>query len=123
MDILDHVLYDHIKTEEPYIELTVQDAQTINDEIKQENEDFLQRAVNFNKIYMAATARTSDFYNDLFDILIDLSDSRQIIDDAPTTEDIFIDDDLFSENDIEDDNNQIIDDILKYNNFDTIHTT
>ena len=34
MDILDHALYDHIKTEEPYIEPTVQDAQTINDEIK-----------------------------------------------------------------------------------------
>ena len=29
MDILGHVLYDHIKTEEPYIEPTVQDAQTI----------------------------------------------------------------------------------------------
>ena len=37
---------------------------------------------------MAATARTSDFCNNLFDILIDLSDSRQIIDDALTTEDI-----------------------------------
>ena len=67
---------------------TNQDAQRINDEIKQENEEFLQRAVNFNKINMGATARTSDFCNDLFDILIDLSDSRQIIDDALTTEDI-----------------------------------
>ena len=34
MDILDHVLYDHIKTEEPYIEPTVHAAQTINDKIK-----------------------------------------------------------------------------------------
>ena len=34
MDILGHVLYDHVKTEESYIEPTVQDAQTINDEIK-----------------------------------------------------------------------------------------
>ena len=32
---------------------------------------------------------------------------------APTAEEIFIDDDLFSESDIEDDNRQIIDDILK----------
>ena len=62
---------------------------------------------------MAATARTSDFYNDLFDILIDLSDSRQIIDDALTTEDIFVDADQFSDEDIEDDSKQIIDDILK----------
>ena len=65
----------------------------------------------------------SNLDNDLFVAVIDLPDSRQIIDDAPTTEDIFIDDDLFSENDIEDDTNQIIDDILKYNSFDTIHTT
>ena len=41
----------------------------------------------------------------------------QIIDDAPTTEDIFIDDNLFSEKDIEDDNKQIIDDILKDINY------
>ena len=35
----------------------VQDAQTIDDEIKQENEHLLQRAVKFNKIYMAAAAQ------------------------------------------------------------------
>ena len=33
MDILNNVLYDHIKTEEPYVELTVQDAETIHGEI------------------------------------------------------------------------------------------
>ena len=55
----------------------------------------------------------SDFYNNLFDAVIDLSDSKQIIDDALTTEDIFIDDDQFSDEDIEDDSKQIIDDILK----------
>ena len=53
----------------------------------------------------------------MFDAVIDLPDSRQIIDDAPTTEDILIDDDLFSENDIEDDGKQIIDDILKDINY------
>ena len=35
---------------------------------------------------MAATAEKSDFYNNLFDAVIDLLDSRQIIDDSPTTE-------------------------------------
>ena len=57
MDILNNVWYDHIKTEEPYVEPTVQDAQTIDDEIKQQNEDFLQIAAKFNKIDMAATAQ------------------------------------------------------------------
>ena len=57
MDILNNVWYDHIKTEELYVEPTVQDAQTIDDEIKQQNEDFLQIAAKFNKIDMAATAK------------------------------------------------------------------
>ena len=57
MDILNNVWYDHIKTEELYVEPTVQDAQTIDDEIKQQNEDFLQIAAKFNKIDMAATAQ------------------------------------------------------------------
>ena len=45
----------------------------------------------------------------MFDAVIDLPDSRQIIDDAPTTEDIFREDDLFFDKDIEDDSKQIID--------------
>ena len=57
MDILNNVWYDHIKTEELYVEPTVQDAQTIDDEIKQQNEDFLQIAAKFNKFDMAATAQ------------------------------------------------------------------
>ena len=55
----------------------------------------------------------SGFYNDLFDAVIDLPDSRQIIDDVPTTEDIFRGGDLFFDKDIEDDSKQIIDGILK----------
>ena len=53
----------------------------------------------------------------MFDVTIDLPDSRQIIDDAPATKDIFIDNDLFSENDIEDDDMQIIENILKDINY------
>ena len=40
-------------------------------------------------------------------------DSRQIIDDASTTKDICIDDNLFSDEDIEDDSKQVIDSTLK----------
>ena len=55
MDILSNVLYDHKKTEEPYVEMTVQDAETVDDKIKQENEDYLPTAPEFNKIDMATT--------------------------------------------------------------------
>ena len=53
----------------------------------------------------------------MFDPIIGFPDSRETIDNAPTTEDIFIDDDLCSENDIEDDNQQIIDNVLKNINY------
>ena len=70
------VPYNHIKPEEPYVEPTVQDVQTTDDEIKEENEDFLQTAAEFHKIDMAATTQKSDFSNDLFDFVIDLPDCR-----------------------------------------------
>ena len=57
MDILNNVPYDQIKTVELYVEPTVQGAQTIDDKIKQENEEFLQTPAEFNKIDMAATAQ------------------------------------------------------------------
>ena len=51
----------------------------------------------------------NDFCNDLFVAVIDLPESRQIIDNAPKTEDIFIDSNFFIENDSEDDDKKIID--------------
>ena len=45
---------------------------------------------------MTSAAQKGCFYNNLLDAVIDLPNSGQIIDDAPATEDIFIDDDLFS---------------------------
>ena len=47
----------------------------------------------------------------MFDPVIDLPDYRQIIDNVPTTEDIPIDDDLFSDKENEDNSKQIKDDI------------
>ena len=72
---------------------------------------------NLIKLIWQQVHKKSDFYNNLFDAIIDLPDSMQIIDNAPITEDIFIDDDLFSENDIEDDDKQIIDNVLKDINY------
>ena len=59
---------------------------------------------------MTATAQKSDFYYYLFDAVVD---SRQITEDASTTKDICIDDNLFSDEDTEDDSKQVIDSILK----------
>ena len=77
---------------------------------------FYKQLLNLIKSIWLQLHKKSDFYDDLFDVVIDLLDSRQIIDDAPTAADIFTDDDLFSDEDIEDDNKQIIDHILKYIN-------
>ena len=52
--------------------------------------------------------------------MIDLPGSRQIIEDKSTTKDIFIGDDLCSDEDIEDDCKQIIDVLIKDVNYDDI---
>ena len=59
---------------------------------------------------MIAPAQKSDFYYYLFDAVVD---SRQIIDDASTTKDICIDDNLVSDEGTEDDSKEVIDNILK----------
>ena len=54
-DIIKNEPYEHKKIEMPYVPPTVQDAQTIEDKIKDEIDDFLQTASEFNKIDAAAT--------------------------------------------------------------------
>ena len=61
-------------------------------------DDFLQTASEFNKTDAAATRQKKvDLHDKLFDDIKDVPHSRQVIDDDPTTEDIFIDDELFSD--------------------------
>ena len=50
---------------------------------------------------------------ELFDDVLDLSPERVQIDDAPVTEDNFIDDNLFRDTDIKDKDKENIDDILQ----------
>ena len=66
MDILNNILYDLIKTEEPYVEPTVQDPETTDDRIKQENEDYLQTAAEFNRIDMGTTAHKKATFTAIF---------------------------------------------------------
>ena len=50
------------------------------------------------------------------DAVVDLRPEKKDIDDVPLREDIFIDDDLFSDTGIKDEDKQIIDDILQHVN-------
>ena len=95
--------FEHKKVETPYVEPTVQDAATIDDQIKKEIDDFLQLVGEFNKVDAAVTRQKKvDYYDKLFEDIQGELDRRQKIDDAITTENIFIDDDLFSDNDQQD---------------------
>ena len=54
-DIIKNESYEHKNIETPYVQTTVQDAQTVEDEIKNEIGNFLQTASEFNEIDAAAT--------------------------------------------------------------------
>ena len=91
------------KIETPYVQPTIRDVQTIENETKNEIDEFLLAASGFNKIDIAATKQKKvDFYNKLFDDLQDVTDYRQVINDTLKTEDLFIDDEFFSNTDKKD---------------------
>ena len=75
----------------------------IEDEIKTEIDNFLKTASEFNKVDAAASRQKKvDFYNKLLDGVQDIPDRGQEIDNIIKTEDIFIDDGLFSDTDTKD---------------------
>ena len=81
----------------------MKDAVIIENETNKEIDEFLKVASEFNKIDAAATRQKKfDYYDKLFEDIQEIDDSRQKIDDAPKTEDIFIDDELFSDSDKKD---------------------
>ena len=86
-DILKEEPYEHKIVETPYIEPTVQDATTVDDQIKKEIDDFLQ----LNKVNAAATRQKKvDYYDKLFENVQGESDTRRKIDDVITTEYILV---------------------------------
>ena len=54
-DILKDEPCEHKKIETPYVEPTVEDAATAEDQVNKEIDDFLQLASEFNKVDAAAT--------------------------------------------------------------------
>lgn len=51
-DIINDVPYGHIKKDQQYVELTVDDTQSVENQIKNENKDFINTAIEFNKVDM-----------------------------------------------------------------------
>ena len=97
-DITNNEPYKHQKIEDPYVEPTVKDAVTIENETNKGIDDFLKVASEFNKLDAAATRQKKVYYYDkLFEDVQEIDNSRQKIDNAPKTEDIFVDDELFSD--------------------------
>ena len=82
--------YEHKKIKNPYVKPKPQDAQTIVYETKNEIDDFLKTASEFNKFNAAARKQKRDYsYDKLFDNITEKGDRRQIIDGVVKTEDIF----------------------------------
>ena len=105
---------EHVKTDDPYVEPIVQDAETIEKETKKKDDEFFKLALKFSEIDSAAIEqKRQENIIDLFDYLED--DKSQVTDDGPKTEDIFIDDDyLFDsldEQEIKDISNDVTNDI------------
>ena len=77
-DILNDEWYEHKKVETPYVESAVQDATTIDDQIKKEIDDFLLLASEFNKVDAAGTRpKNVDYYDKLFEDVESEPDRRQ----------------------------------------------
>ena len=96
------------------IKKTIDDALKNEDEIKNKNDNFLDTAIDFNKVGIsAANQKKHNFHSELFDAVADLPPEKIYIDDMPITEDIFINDDLFSNTNKKDEDKQNIDGILQ----------
>ena len=87
---------------------TVADAATIKDQTNKEIDDVLQLVSEFNKVDAAATRRKKvDYCDKLFDNIQDEPGRREEVDDLIKTEDIFINDNIFSDTDPKDISNLI----------------
>lgn len=93
------------------MEPTVDDALKIEDEIKNENDNFLDTSIDFNKVHITTSnQKKHDFHSEFFDAVVDLSLD---VDHMPITEGVFIDDDLFCNTDIKAKDKQNIGHILQ----------
>ena len=88
---------EHKKVEHPYVELTIQDAETIEKETKKENDKFLDPYKKFNEVNDAATQQKKD--NEVTYLIDDIKGEDNPVNNTFKTdpEDIFINDNLFDD--------------------------
>ena len=102
----------------PYVELTVQDAETIEKVTEKENDKLLDLYKKVNEVNDAATQRKKD--NEIVDLVDDIKDEDNPFNNIFKTdpEGIFIDDNLFDDFDQSDkkDIKMVSDDILQDKN-------
>ena len=86
---------EHKKVKNPYVELTIQDAETIEKETKKENDKFLDPYKKFNEVNDAATQQKKD--NEVTYLIDDIKGEDNPVNNTFKTdpEDIFINDNLF----------------------------
>ena len=94
-------MLEHTKTDNPFAEPTVQNAETIEKQTKKEDDDFIKTVIKFNEIDTAALQQKKNKQEHIDKSFDDLAgDNVPIFDDDLKTEDIFIDDDyLFDSSD------------------------
>ena len=73
--ILNNVLYIQ-KRDKPYIGAAISDALKIEDEIKNENDNFLDTAIDLKVDISTANQKMHDFYLELFDTVVDLPSEK-----------------------------------------------
>ena len=88
---------EHKKVEYPYIEPTIQDAETIEKETKKENDKYLDLYKKFNEVNDAATQQKKDI--EVTYLIDDIKGADNPVNNTFKTdpEDIFINDNLFDD--------------------------
>ena len=88
---------EHKEIEHPYVELQVQDAETIEIETKKEDNEFFDLKQKFNAVDNTATEQIKQ--NDLIDLVHDMLDENNPFNNKVKAEDIYIETNLCGDTD------------------------
>ena len=108
--------YQYIKTDQEYVQQIADDAQTIEYETTKENKDFINTAIEFNKVDLQLLTKKTRFLFWFISCSCWFATWKSKYQWRTKREDIFIDDDLFSDSEIKDEDKQYTNDILKHIN-------
>ena len=102
-DLIDDLFKDleHKKTKHPYVEPQVQHAATIETETKNTNDEFFGLQQMLNEVNDAATEQKKQKQNEVVTLFVDIIDEDNLFNNIKT-DDIYIEDGLFDNNDSQD---------------------